>query len=96
MATEAGRPPAGLREQLEEKPEQFSLFQALRLLEFSQPGSPPVGLRGPFERESVRLRSYPSLSFPKSNIAGVSTILTNNGRFQVAGCLVQPWHSDQV
>ena len=71
MASEAGRPIAGLRDQLEDSPEQFSLFQALRLLEFSQEGAPPIGLRGPFEREAVRLRSDPSLSFPKSSVVAV-------------------------
>ena len=72
MAPETGRPTPSLREVLEGETHGFSLFQALRLLEFSEPGAPPLGQRGPFEKESVRLRGYPSLAFPKTSIASVS------------------------
>lgn len=72
MATETGRSSIGLRKKLEEEGHRFSLFQVLRLLEFSEPGAPPIGGRGPFEKESVRLKGYPSLAFPKSDVAEVS------------------------
>ena len=81
MAAEAGRPAPSLREVLEEETHGFSLFQALRLLEFSEPDAPAIGKRGPFEKESVRLRGHPSLAFPTSNIAGVSQEkVPSNGR----------------
>lgn len=81
MAPEARRPPPSLREVLEGETHGFSLFQALRLLEFSEPGAPPIGQRGPFEKEAVRLRGHPSLAFPRTNIAAVSQeTVRSNGR----------------
>ena len=81
MASEAGRPTPSLRELLESETHGFSLFQAMRLLEFSEPDSPAIGKRGPFERESVRFRGYPSLAFPKSGVVEVKTeVVPTTGR----------------
>jgi type VI secretion system protein ImpH len=81
VAPEAGRSTPSLRDVLQGETHGFSLFQVLRLLEFSEPDAPPIGMRGPFEKESVRLRGYPSLAFPTTNVKSVSVeVVPSNGR----------------
>jgi len=81
MAPEAGRPTPGLRDILEDESHGFSLFQTMRLLEFSEPDSPPIGMRGPFEKEAIRLRGYPSLAFPKTGVVDVTReVVPTTGR----------------
>jgi type VI secretion system protein ImpH len=65
------RPPTGtLIARLAARPHGFNLFQAISLLERSQPHLPPLGT-GDGRNEAVRLRAVVSLGFPGSDIARV-------------------------
>src|SRR5262249_25340824 len=72
MGTATGREGADLSERLFREPYRFDFFQAVRLLERLLPegsGQPPAGGDGPPEREAVRFRATPALSFPASAVA---------------------------
>jgi type VI secretion system protein ImpH len=72
MAAESGRTNPGLIGQLHREPHRFNFFQAVRLLERllcrGEGGFQPVGHDAPPEREVVRFRAAPSLSFPASAV----------------------------
>ncbi|HUI79844.1 MAG TPA: type VI secretion system baseplate subunit TssG [Bryobacteraceae bacterium] len=53
---------------LREHPEEFSFFQAVRLLQLLAPGRPTIGGFTAPRAEPVRLATSPSLSFPPSEI----------------------------
>lgn len=56
---------------LEERPQSFSFFQAVRLLRRLRPDRAPPGSFGDPAHEVVRFRSSTSLGFPPSEIAGL-------------------------
>jgi type VI secretion system protein ImpH len=79
MATEGGVQTADLksdarfdavREMLEQDPYCFRFFQAVRLLERLYPDRNPVGLFVSPSTEVVQFSSFPTLSFPASEIQG--------------------------
>ena len=57
-----------MSERLQNRPEHFGFFQAVRLLGRIAPEKIPVGLDGPPGREVVRFRTGASLEFPPSEI----------------------------
>jgi type VI secretion system protein ImpH len=69
MATEGRRTDPPLEQTLFEEPYRFDFFQAVRLLERSQPDRAVVGRGGPPAREIVRFLAHLSLSFPASSVA---------------------------
>jgi type VI secretion system protein ImpH len=52
-------------------PRGFSFFQAVRLLEASEPERPRVGRRGPVRQEAVRFRPNLSFGFPGADVERV-------------------------
>ena len=62
-------PPAGLRG-LEQFPEGFDFYRAVRLLECAHPEKPRVGTDNRANTEPVRFGQAPSLSFAPSTVAG--------------------------
>ncbi|MBV9123842.1 MAG: type VI secretion system baseplate subunit TssG [Planctomycetes bacterium] len=82
MASENGREGAGLSDLLVREPYRFDFFQAVRLLERwlherarQDPRwqRSPIGRDFPPEREVVRFRALPGLSFPGSAVVQVKT-----------------------
>ncbi|MFL5342351.1 MAG: type VI secretion system baseplate subunit TssG [Gemmataceae bacterium] len=71
MAAAAGRKGPALIEQLFHEPHRFDFFQAVRLLERASAGREPVGGDAHPEREAVRFRAWPSLTFPTAAVAGL-------------------------
>jgi type VI secretion system protein ImpH len=80
MAAPNGRTPARLSEQLLQQPQRFDFFQAVRVLEWllrERAAGEPRRQRGAIgqdflpEREIVRFRALPSLSFPATAIASI-------------------------
>jgi type VI secretion system protein ImpH len=72
MASEGGRADSPLIKSLFDKPYRFDFFQAVRLLERSDPRRQPVGRDGHPSREAVRFRTPVSLEFPASQIGELS------------------------
>lgn len=67
-------PPLNLMEverSLEERPQSFSFFQAVRMLQRLHPDRAAVGGFGDPGSEAVRFRSNPTLAFPPSEIASL-------------------------
>jgi type VI secretion system protein ImpH len=80
MAPPTGRTGAGLSEALFREAHRFDFFQAVRLLEHLLRASAeegdrrpcvPVGVDGPPEREVVRFRVMPALSFPAGAVGQI-------------------------
>ena len=61
-----------LEQQLRSEPWTFDFFQAMRLLMLMQPDRHAVGEFWPPRSEAVRLGTYPSLSFPASQIQALT------------------------
>jgi len=82
MATESGRPGAGVRVSLFGQPQQFDFYQAVRVLErlirhgteFTYRPRLPIGLDNPPEKEFVRFCVQPSLAFPTSPVSAVRAV----------------------
>ena len=72
MATEGGRADSPLVKSLFDEPYRFDFFQAVRLLERSDPRRQPVGRDGHPSREAVRFRTPVTLEFPASQINELS------------------------
>jgi type VI secretion system protein ImpH len=81
MAPENGRKSAGLSEQLLREPGRFDFFQAVRLLariarqraaQDPRWPRPPEGWDETPEREAVRFRALPSLSFPAAPVSQIN------------------------
>jgi type VI secretion system protein ImpH len=68
MAAAERTPATRLINELLERGEDFSFFQAMRLLESFVPDGVPVGGQGPPGREAVLLRPNASFGFPKADI----------------------------
>jgi len=68
MATSQRRPDVALIERLFEEPFRFDFFQAVRLLERVGKSRAPVGLDGPYARETVRFAQHVSMIFPASAV----------------------------
>jgi type VI secretion system protein ImpH len=64
---------------LVEEPHQFSLTQAISLLEKLQPERPKIGYFDEPSKEAIRLKSSCSLMFPAAQIDGVVESLHENG-----------------
>ena len=75
MASESRRPNASIIDELFEEPARFEFAQAVRLLEQaarhngSDGRGAPIGHDAEPDKEAVRLRAHPSLTFPPSEIA---------------------------
>jgi type VI secretion system protein ImpH len=54
-----------------EEPRAFSFFQAVRLLELSQPDAAPLGGPGPASREAVRLRPDTAMAFQAAEVTQI-------------------------
>jgi type VI secretion system protein ImpH len=61
------------------EPSNFSLIQAIHLIQASQPKAPPIGHLGPPSIECLRIRPALSLAFPTSEIADCKSFVTSNG-----------------
>jgi len=75
MEAASGRPDAGVARELWREPQDFEFCQAVRLLELEacRPGERgSIGNDTPPERESVRIRSEPSLAFPSHALESLS------------------------
>src|SRR5690606_35714064 len=72
MAGTRRRTAAALIRRLLREPHRFDFFQAVRLLEFMQPGREPVGGGRAAGREAVRFRSAHSLAFPASDVVEIN------------------------
>lgn len=68
MATSKRRSDVALIERLFEEPFRFDFFQAVRLLERIGKSHAPVGLDGPYARETVRFAQHVSMIFPASAV----------------------------
>jgi type VI secretion system protein ImpH len=74
MAAEIGREDTALERRggmdllLESEPYRFAFYQAVRILERTQPGRHPVGQFFHPSREAVRFAAHPTFSFPASEI----------------------------
>lgn len=68
MASPVGGPDRPVSQRLQNRPEHFGFFQAVRLLGRLAPDRIPVGLEGPPGREVVRFRTTATLEFPPSEI----------------------------
>jgi type VI secretion system protein ImpH len=76
MAAESRRTAATLIEVLHDEAYRFDFFQAVRLLERSQPDKLPVGRSGSVpSREIARFRTHPSLRFAPSQLHQITTKL---------------------
>jgi type VI secretion system protein ImpH len=78
MASESGKQSPdlrfeGARKLLESEPYSVRFFQAVRMLERLYPGRNPVGLFVTPSSEVIRFSSFPSLSFPASEIQDLAT-----------------------
>ncbi len=69
-----------LIEELYERPYEFDFFQAVQILERTEPSRLAIGGQGPPDREAVRLRSLPSLNFPPSSIFSLDKAVAVTGR----------------
>lgn len=69
-----------LIEELYERPYEFDFFQAVQILERTEPSRLAIGGQGPPDREAVRLRSLPSLNFPPSSIYSLDKAVAVTGR----------------
>jgi type VI secretion system protein ImpH len=69
MEAGSGSGRADLAAALVESAHDYDFFQAMWLLERSDPGGAALGEGEPLSRERLRLRSDPSLSFPSTDIA---------------------------
>jgi len=69
MAAPSGRTRVALSDRLFREPYRFDFFQAVRLLERIVAGREPVGHDAALEREVVRFRAHPSVTFPSAAIA---------------------------
>ena len=72
MASEKRQSSAPLSERLEKEYYSFSFFKAVDLLERLSPDSKPLGQTVDPAREAVRFSVKPGLTFPPSDIAGLS------------------------
>ncbi|MBV9928142.1 MAG: type VI secretion system baseplate subunit TssG [Acidobacteria bacterium] len=72
MATEGGRADSPLIKTLFDEAHRFDFFQAVRLLERTDPRRLAVGRDGQPAREAVRFRTRVSLEFPASQIHEIS------------------------
>ena len=72
-----------IRERLFERPNSFSFFQAVRLLERVQPDRAPVGRYANPQQECVRFAANPSLNFPASEIQSLSETPEQQPRMSV-------------
>lgn len=70
MACDGGAPMPGLISQLREAPQDFNLFQAISLLERSEPARTPVG-KGIGSNEALRLAAQVDMAFAPSDIASL-------------------------
>jgi type VI secretion system protein ImpH len=77
MAAAYGGSKPTLIDRLISEPSLFSFFQAVHLLEKSQPDAVGVGHHGPPSAEAVRLGVSPELGFPKSDLAGAKVFETD-------------------
>ena len=71
MESEAGATDHPVIRALLAEPRAFSFFQAVRLLELSQPDATPLGQRGPASREAVRLRPDAGLAFQAAEVTEI-------------------------
>jgi type VI secretion system protein ImpH len=74
---------AEVRRRLFDAPYDFEFFQAVRLLGQLQPGKSPVGRYVNPQEEIVRFGAQPSLSFPASQIYGLTTTKDGHLRMDV-------------
>jgi type VI secretion system protein ImpH len=72
-----------LDEWLYEEGYRFDFFQAVKLLELSQPKSAPVGEGAEPAREPVRFKSAVGLAFPASDVADVTHAAVKGGAAQM-------------
>lgn len=62
-----------------QEPDQFSFYEAVRLLHGQHKDAPKVGYQGPPERERIRFRPLLSMTFPTADIADVKTVELPDG-----------------
>lgn len=72
MATAGGGDRSDLRERLTEEGWRFDFFQAVRLMQRDLDGGAPVGTTDDPARERIRFHSDVSLSFPATEVGGIS------------------------
>ncbi len=71
MASESRRDTASLRDRLESEARRFEFLQAVRLLQRVAPDREAIGRDGDPRRETVRLRSDVSFTFPRSDVVKI-------------------------
>lgn len=79
MAGPQRGPHADLIERLRTEPFRFDFFQAVRLLARIAPARAPVGLDGPYGRETARFDQFLSLSFPASAVDWIEGVPASVG-----------------
>jgi type VI secretion system protein ImpH len=88
MVTPGGRESLDLKDRLQRETYRFDFFQAVRLLErlaregglpAPRAGHQPVGADHPPERECIRFRALPSLSFPTAAASRIGRSRTPDG-----------------
>ncbi len=79
MEAQSGVPGPDLIGRLLAEAHRFTFFQAVRLLERSDPSGVGVGHGGPPHRESLRFRPALSLAFPKAELAAIEPLSDGNG-----------------
>lgn len=77
MGSQSRRADSPLKQELYEKGYRFGFFQAVRLLQWFQPGRQGVGETARPSEEVVRFRARQSLSFPPSEIHAVQSLDSN-------------------
>ncbi len=63
--------PGTIIEQMVEKPFRYSLFQAIYLIQLSQPDADRVGYHGKPSKEAVRIKNVASLLFPANHVHSI-------------------------
>jgi type VI secretion system protein ImpH len=73
MASSVRRASIGLIDRLLREPHRFDFFQAVRILERMAGPGRGVGYDVPPDREAIRFRALPSLSFPAGNVGDMKS-----------------------
>ncbi len=80
MEAPGGTPGPDLIDRMLSQAHRFSFFQAVQLLQSSDPSGVGVGRGGPPHRESLRFRPALSLGFPKAELASIEPLADGDGR----------------
>ena len=71
MADQGRQPPESLIRLLEDEAHRFSFFQAVSLIQATDPDGVSVGEAGPVEKEAIRFTSTPSMGFATGDMTAV-------------------------